>query len=345
MVDHKLGHKHPHGYLAKFTSIYTVALSTARRMMEKHASNLPPIRDIFLRALCNESTSEYPFVFGLAYELNGKKFVRVSKIAAAIHLLQTSTFVFDDILDTSGKRAWTKTIYSEWGTETAIVAGELLQSIAMSEVASESARLALPNAMSCLRILTLALTDVYKGQYLDMLHSDNPTMALKRYYRTIFLTTGQFLGRVALVGALFSGISASERESLRSFGENYGMALQVCDDIDDVVFGPERTGKDYGVDIRKRRMRLPLIIALQTATAGERLVLRKYLTNSSIPERHEVRRIARIIKNVGAIEYCRKVMRRYVNKAMGSLQRLPESRSRRYLAELALDLENDLDGI
>jgi geranylgeranyl pyrophosphate synthase len=345
MLDYMLGHKQPHGYLAKLTSINEVTLPTARRMMEKHASDLPSISDIFLRALCDESPSEYPFVFSIAYELNGKTFVRVAKIAAAIHLLQTSTFVFDDILDMSGKRARAKTIYSEWGTETAIVAGELLQSVAMSEVASESARLALPNAMSGLRILALALADVYKGQYLDMLHSGDPAMALKLYHRIIFLTTGQFLGRVALVGALLSGISAAEREPLRSFGENYGMALQVFDDIVDVTLGQKHTGKDYGADIRKRRMRLPLIIALRNATAGERLVLREYLANSSVPEMHEVRMIARLIKNVRAIEYCRKAMMGYVEKALGSLQRLPEGSSRRYLAELAIHLENDLDGV
>lgn len=326
-------------------STYHIALSIARRIMKNHAHGLPGIDYIYRRVLRDESPSEYPFLFRLAYELHGKSFRPVEKIAAAIHLLQTSTFVLDDIIDMSRKRAGAGTIYAERGTGTAIITGELLQSIAMSEIASETERLALPNPISCLKLLTLAVADVYKGQYLDTLHSGNLSITFKQYYETIFLTTGQFLGRVALVGALLGNVSVSEQESLYRFGKNYGMALQICDDIIDVTFSSKHTGKDFGVDVKMRRMRLPLMVALGTATAQEKLALRKYLSRSSVPKEQEVRRIIRAIENAAAIEHCRKIMGKFINKAVVCLQGLPEGRSRRYLSELAVDLENDLDSL
>jgi octaprenyl-diphosphate synthase len=312
--------------------------------MKRHAEGLPGIGQIYDRALFEESPSEYPFIFRLAYELNGRRFKPVLRIAAAIHLLQTSTFLFDDILDMSRKRAHVRTTYAEWGTNNAIIVGQVFQSIAMSEIVSESERLRLPNRVLCVGLLTHAMADVYKGQYLDVRHSGQPSVTPREYYQTIFLATGQFLGRVALAGALLSDLSSSEQTSLYAYGKSYGMALQVCDDIIDVTFGSEDTGKDFGADIRMRRMRLPLIFALRMATSGQKLAFKRYLTKSSVLDRHEVRRIARAIVNCGATERCREVMRGFVNEALESLRCLRESESRRYLSELALDLENDLEG-
>jgi geranylgeranyl pyrophosphate synthase len=325
-------------------SAYEVTLSTAIRIMEKHTPGLPGIGQICDHALFDESPSEYPFIFRLAYELNGRRFRPVLRIAAAIHLLQRSTFLFDDILDMSGKRADVRTTCAEFGINNAIIVGQVLQSIAVSEIASESARWRLPNRMLCLGLLMLAMAEVYKGQYLDVRHSGQPSVTPREYYQTIFLTTGQLLGRVALAGALLSNLSSSEQRSLYTYGKSYGMALQVCDDIIDVTFGSKDTGKDFGADIRMRRMRLPLIFALRMATTGQKLAFERYLTRSSVPDRHEVRRIARAIINCGATERCREVMRGFVNEALESLRCLRESESRRYLSELALDLENDLEG-
>ena len=323
---------------------YKVTLSTAIRIMKKHTPGFPGIGQIYNHALFDKSPSEYPFIFRLAYELNGRRFGPVLRIAAAIHLLQTSTFLFDDILDMSGKRADVRTTCAEWGINNTIIVGQVLQSIAMSEIVSESARLRLPNRTLCVDLLTLAMGDIYKGQYLDVRYSGQPSVTPREYYQMIFLATGQFLGRVALAGALLSNLSSSEQRSLYAYGRSYGMALQVCDDIIDVTFSSKDTGKDFGADIRMRRMRLPLIFALRMATTDQKLAFERYLTESSVPDRYEVRRIARAIKNCGATERCREIMHGFVNEALESLRCLGESRSRRYLSELALDLENDLEG-
>jgi geranylgeranyl pyrophosphate synthase len=326
-------------------STHEVVLSTAKRIMKNHAWGLPGIGHIYDHALFDNSPSEYPFIFSLAYELRGSRFRKVLGIAAAIHLLQTSTFLFDDILDMSRKRADVGTTCAEWGTNNAIIVGQMLQSVAMSEIVSESARLRLPNSMLSIDLLARAMTDVYKGQYLDVCRSGEPSVTPRQYYRMIFLATGQFLGRVAQAGALLSNLSPSEQRSLYTYGKSYGMALQVCDDIIDVTFSSKETGKDFGADIRMRRMRLPLIFALRMATTGQKLDFERYLARSSAPDRREVRRIARAIEDCGAIERCRKAMRGFTDEALESLQCLHESKSRRYLSELALDLENDLEGV
>jgi geranylgeranyl pyrophosphate synthase len=325
-------------------STYEATLSTAIQIMKDHGRGLPGISNIYHRALFDKSPSEYPFIFRLAYELNGGRFRRVLRIAAAIHLLQTSTFVFDDILDRSGKRAGARTVSAEWGVDDAIIAGQILQSLALSEIAAITARFRLPNSLICVKLLTLAMADVYKGQYLDLLFTGESSVSVKQYYEMTFLTTGQFLARVAWVGGLLSDLSPFEQRSLYAFGMNYGMALQICDDIVDVTFSSKDTEKDFAVDIKMRRMRLPLILALRTATAGQKLVLRKYLSRSSRLEECKVREIARAIKTCGATECCRNIMDSFINEAVGSLQSLPESESRRHLTHVALDLENILEG-
>src|ERR1700730_819469 len=134
------------------------------------------LRELIDLALKNkEAPSEYPFLFRYSYLRNdedeGKK---IALLSAAIHLLQTSTFVVDDILDSADSRNYGQTLFWKYGVNYAIIAGELLQSIALRTICLELEHGEFSNQGLVPTTLNEALRNLYLGQYLDIHNSANP---------------------------------------------------------------------------------------------------------------------------------------------------------------------------
>src|ERR1043165_4041823 len=68
------------------------------------------LNDIIKLALDNQNPTEYPFLFRYSYAEGEQDGQKITALAAAVHLLQTSTFVIDDIFDSSEARNYNETI-------------------------------------------------------------------------------------------------------------------------------------------------------------------------------------------------------------------------------------------
>jgi geranylgeranyl pyrophosphate synthase len=138
-------------------------------------------------------------------------------IAAAIHLLQTSTFVIDDIFDGGTLRNNKLTVFGHAGVNYAIIVGEMLQTAATQTIDIEIGRGKFKNKSVVLAMAHEMLTKVYLGQYLDIYNSSNFTITLSDYKRVISLTTGGFLADIARCGALLAGTSKSKTFCLAEY--------------------------------------------------------------------------------------------------------------------------------
>ncbi len=137
--------------------------------------------------LHNQTPSEYPFVLRYAFchrEDDGRK---ILKIAAAVHLLQQSSFITDDIFDCGELRYGDRPVYLKYDVNHAIIAAELLQGIALRCVSEELAENGYRNTAIVFKLFNQMLLDGYVGQYLDIFNSARLTVTLQEYYRTIAL--------------------------------------------------------------------------------------------------------------------------------------------------------------
>ena len=104
---------------------------------------------------------------------------------------------------------------------------------------------------------------------------------------------------------------------MRRFGELVGLAFQIQDDLLDLGEG-ERTGKPTGVDIKERKMTLPLIHTLQQADARERRrLIRLVKYRSGDPEAVNV--VMRAVLDGPGMPYARERMQALLDEAMGML--------------------------
>jgi geranylgeranyl pyrophosphate synthase len=317
-----------------FRQAHALSLNILRQQLPR---NDPFLREMMISTIRGQVTADYAFVFQCAFCRRESDASKVKLLAAAVHLLQSSAFVTDDIFDRSDLRYGQAALHRKYGVSYAIIATELMQSAALAAISQELRRGHFANSLSVMEIFNRVVFDLYVGQYLDVSNTGNLKMTLRQYYRVIALGVGKYFEQMARCGALLANKTSSEIASLARYGYHYGMALFITDDIVDITNMPADTGKSYGCDLVNRRMRMPVMLALRLAQAPDAKFLRAYLTQD--PSHHGgLRRAARIIERCGALAACGEVARRHVTQSLAALRPLVPTVAVRRLAWLAQSL-------
>ena len=307
-----------------FRLTFRQTLSSAKQLvMNGLASANGGLRKLMAFALHCQTPSAYPFVLKYAFcrrEGDGKK---ILKITAAVHMLQQSSFITDDIFDCGELRYGDHPMYLKYDVNQAIIATELLQAIAFRCLSEELSENGFRNTAIVLKLFNQILLDGYVGQYLDIFNSARATVVLRDYYRVIAFGAGRLFHSVARCGALLAGKPEAEVRTLSKFAYAYGMAAFIVDDIIDILPGWE-TGKTYASDLKVRRMRLPLIMALRLANRGQRQLLYRFLSRD-VDRRPGIEQVATVIRHCGALEASQRIARRYLRASLGRLSKLPPS--------------------
>ena len=291
------------------------------------------LKTILNNYLPSDETSEYAYIFLLCYgKFNSQKARGVDKMAAALNLLQASTFIIDDVLDESSIRYDEATIWSEYGTGMGITCGRLMESIAVEALIAETQR-RFPSQLGFVtETINNIVKDVYLGQTLDLTAS---TPSFASYKRMIELTTGNFFKYIARLGGGLGKLNSREINVIEECSYCYGMALQITDDVLDVEASTILTGKDFAADLKNRRLRLPMILALKMTTNRDFEKLTDFLNKKG---NSDLNLIVAIVTKCGAIEKCVAIARRYIQRGQKLLTCLAKTTTRHSLEQLLDDL-------
>jgi geranylgeranyl pyrophosphate synthase len=99
-----------------------------------------------------------------------------------------------------------------------------------------------------------------------------------------------------------------------------GFALQIVDDILDIVGHPELIGKPTGMDLRDGNPSLPIILAL---TEGQALV--RDVFEHSDPTENQIASAITAIKSGPAIQQGKTLAKGYAEEALQAVKKLPPS--------------------
>ena len=114
------------------------------------------------------------------------------------------------------------------------------------------------------------------------------------------------------------------RAALAAYGHNLGMGFQIADDLLDYTGTEEVTGKPTGHDLRERKVTLPLVGAMASASEAEGQEIRQFFTRVD-PTDEEIGRIIEIVSDRGGLEYARTRAREYADRADEALAPLASS--------------------
>lgn len=235
--------------------------------------------------------------------------------AALIELLHTATLVHDDVVDDANYRRGFFSINALWKNKIAVLVGDFLLSRGLIlSVENKEYHL--------LQIVTEAVRQMSEGELLQMEKARRLDISEDDYLNIIRQKTASLIASCCAVGAAAAGADAERIEKFRLFGEKVGMAFQIKDDLFD--YGEQEIGKPRGIDIREKKMTLPLIHALHKAGWMEkRKILR--MMKSENPEKGYVQKIIAFVKESGGLEYATSQMNEYHADALSLLADVPES--------------------
>ena len=192
---------------------------------------------------------------------------RVVAAAAAAELVQVGSLVHDDLLDGALTRRGTPTINAVEGASTALLAGDFML--------ARAGQLAAGVGAGAASILATTITELCIGQTREMAQLSDPDRTIEQHLESIRGKTAMLFRCACLPGALCAELPDAQSESLARYGEDFGMAFQVLDDVLDLVGNAERLGKPISVDIATGVYTMPVLLALE-GDAGVKL--RAHLT-------------------------------------------------------------------
>ena len=246
--------------------------------------------------------------------------------AALVELLHTATLVHDDVVDNSYERRGFLSINALWKNKIAVLVGDFLL--------SKGLLLSLNNDdFHLLRIVSEAVKLMSEGELLQMEKARRMDINEVIYFDVIRQKTASLIASCCACGAASAGAPAELVERLRLFGEYVGMAFQIKDDLFD--FGDDNVGKPRGIDIKEKKLTLPLIYALNKSSSREKRQIINLIKNHN-EEKEKVAEVIEFVKTKGGMEYANTVMIGYQDKAFELLKLFPESPSRNSLEQLVL---------
>ncbi len=244
--------------------------------------------------------------------------------ASLIELLHTATLVHDDVVDDASYRRGFFSVNALWKNKVAVLVGDFLL--------AKGLLLSVDNGdFQLLKIVSEAVREMSEGELLQMEKAKKLDITEEVYYEIIRQKTASLITSCCKVGAASSGASADIVEKMGQFGHNIGMAFQIKDDLFDYSNGD--IGKPVGIDIKEKKMTLPLIYALNNASNSDRKHIRGLVKNHSNKNKR-VREVIDFVKRSGGIEYTKAKMEEYYKGALDIMDEFDDSPYKESLSNL-----------
>ncbi|MCU0419736.1 MAG: polyprenyl synthetase family protein [Cyclobacteriaceae bacterium] len=244
--------------------------------------------------------------------------------ASLIELLHTATLVHDDVVDNSNYRRGFFSVNALWKNKIAVLVGDFLLSRGLI--------LSVENKdFDLLSLVTHAVREMSEGELLQMEKARRLDINEDVYYEVIRQKTASLIASCCAVGAASAGADPAAVERMRAFGEKVGMAFQIKDDLFD--YGEDQIGKPVGIDIKEKKMTLPLIYALNRAGWLEKQRVLAAVRGAEKKPKN-VKAVIDFVRQAGGIAYAQQRMQQFHQQALTILHQFPPSQYRHSLEQL-----------
>ncbi len=247
------------------------------------------------------------------------------RAAALIELLHTATLVHDDVVDDSNERRGFFSVNALWKNKIAVLIGDFLL--------SKGLLLSLENDdFQLLKVVSNAVREMSEGELLQIEKARRLDISEEIYFDIITKKTATLVAACCACGAVSVNADSDTVKKFKEFGTLTGIAFQIKDDLFD--FGTdELIGKPTGIDIKEKKMTLPLIYALNNSnTADKRRIINLIKNHNN--ESDEVKKVIDFVIAKGGLEYATKIMHQYKDKALEILKDIPNSPAKESLEAL-----------
>ncbi len=294
------------------------------RFRQSMKSKVPLLDKITHYIIRRKGKQMRPMFIFLTAKMLGKMNDKVYDAASLVELLHTATLVHDDVVDDANERRGFFSVNALWKNKIAVLVGDfMLSKVLLLSIEKNNLRL--------LEIVARAVREMSEGELLQIEKARKLDITEEIYFEVIRQKTASLIA-TCCEGAAVAVDREDMAPQMRQFGELVGLAFQIKDDIFD--YGtPENIGKPTGIDIRERKMTLPLIYTLNTASIEVKRELINIIKNKNEDPKSVQRAIELVIMN-GGIEYAHSKMMTLKTQALELLTDIPDSEAKRSIIGL-----------
>lgn len=235
--------------------------------------------------------------------------------ALAIEVFHNFTLLHDDIMDDAPLRRGKETVYKKWGSNLAILAGDVMFVNAIQLLAKSDEKV----LKKVLTLFNSTAVKVCEGQQYDMNFESQLDVSIDDYLKMIELKTAVLLAASLKIGALIGNASDENAKHIYEFGRNLGVAFQLMDDILDLYGDPEKFGKQVGGDIISNKKTYLLLKAKELATGDLKKQLEFALGSKALKNEAKVEKIKSIFNQLNIKQLAEKEMDLFYNTALANL--------------------------
>ncbi|MGP7816064.1 heptaprenyl diphosphate synthase component II [Niallia sp. 01092] len=247
----------------------------------------------------------------------------IKKAAVSLELIHMASLVHDDVIDDADLRRGQPTIKAKWDNKVAMYTGDYIFARSL-EVMSE-----LENTAAH-KVLANTIVEVCIGEIQQIKDKYRFDQNIKDYFRRIKRKTALLISASSLVGAIVSGVEEKYQKKLYQFGYYVGMSFQIIDDVLDFVATEKVLGKPAGGDLLQGNITLPVLFAMENKALRDKII-----TVNEDMEKQQLQEIIDLIKNSDAVERSLKISDLYLEKALKSIESLPNNKSKNALIQIA----------
>ena len=264
------------------------------------------------------------FVFLTAKMMSDSTLIneKVYRAASIIELIHTATLIHDDVVDSSDKRRGFFSLNALWKNKIAVLVGDFLLSKGML--------LCIDNDdFDLLKIISKSVKDMSQGELLQIEKARRLDIDEKTYFKIITKKTASLIASCCALGASASNSSKSQINKFYELGEKIGIAFQLKDDLFD--YGNRKIDKPTGIDIKEKKLTLPLIYALNNSSESKKKWLINSVKNSND---YVIKDIISYVTEMGGIDYTQKKINEYYNSAVEDLKYFEDNEFKESLKKL-----------
>ena len=243
-------------------------------ILEKLDSSVPLIQEIGKYLILSGGKRLRPLLTTASYHIlnnQSKNDINHVGLAAAVEFIHAATLLHDDVVDLSKDRRGNLKANEVWGNKTSVLVGDFLFSRSFQLMTKYG-------TLETLKILSDTSVTISEGEVLEISNDKNLEMNEDTYFQVINGKTASLFSAACQVGGISGGAKENERNALKSFGTNFGMAFQLIDDAIDYSSNLTTMGKNTGDDFKEGKITLPLILAFGRSNKKEKQFLQNVIS-------------------------------------------------------------------
>src|SRR3954471_4786938 len=229
------------------------------------------------------------------------------QLGAVVELIHAATLVHDDVIDAAETRRGRPSSNVKWGNHTCVLAGDWLY--------MQAFQIALRERSFQVLDLLIGLTQMMvEGELIQLERIGRIGVSEADCMELVDRKTACLFSVCSRLGAIAAHADAASQEKLGEYAWNLGMAFQLIDDVLDFTAREKTLGKPVGGDLREGKVTLPLVYALERATAVERGLVESILRQrnyDSVP----FERILALLEKYQGIERVKERAQAFTDKA------------------------------